>query len=192
MTPLIKSIPSKDLTVLGRMYRVYEPVKVNSKELWFCSGGTKTKYTIRPLTQVLKDKDPSIYFHKLDQLVEDLNRKVEKEYIGDSFHFAREDTGHCISTYKTGKVVLNFSFQSLLTMKAVRVRSYLGVASELTESFKEKVGWLAGQYRLIENRKYNNFLRQKRNIFRITVDREIAERDAKAKGIKPGYLPKVV
>lgn len=192
MLVLIKSIPSKDIVVLGRVYRVYEPIKVNDKELWFCSGGTKTKYTIRPLEKVLKDNDPSMYFHKVDQLVEDLNKKVEKEYIGDSFHFAREDTGYGISTYKTGKVVLTFSFQSLVTMKAVRVRSYLGMASELTEPFKQKVGWLAGQYRLIENRKYNSYLRQKRNIFRITVDREIAERDAKAKGIEPSYLRKVV
>lgn len=192
MLKLLDSLPKKTIEICGRPFLVYEPIRHVGKELWFSCLNQLVKFSIRPYHQVLTDKNPGDYYLKLEEIVDTINREFEKIYPGDSYRFAKEDQATSLSIHKTGKVVLMVCYQDHESHKAYKQFRYLGKKDTLTEEKKLKAILEAGEFRLSNNIEYNKKLRQMRSIYRATLDREIAVRDALELGVQPKHLLRVV
>lgn len=166
MLALIKSIPSKDLVVLGKVYRVYEPVTLSSDHLRVCFESKTYRQYVSATSCV-------------QLAVDEINRYVEKHYTGNRFRKAKEDTKATFSRNSKGYVSVSYSYNCPKDLYAKIGKIQVGHISKIDRRDIDRVLDQAGAIRLKSNQEYNAVLLALRMGYRSRVEKEISERDSK-------------
>lgn len=175
---LIDCIPKKFLRIHGFDYEVYEPVLYKDNVLSISLNGKASRVTIRTFSSIRNpDERHRLFRDGIRKRVNDINRIVEKEYVGDNFRMAKEDTTAYICTSVDKVIAIGYLAQCLETFKAKRYSVYVGRLKDLTEQCILDAQTRAGMVRLKTNQEYNRLLTEKRKKFRELVDQQVMERD---------------
>lgn len=166
MLELIKSIPSKDLVVLGKVYRVYEPITFSSDHLRVCFESKTYRQFVSATTSV-------------QLAVDEINRYVEKHYTGDRLRKAKEDVKATHSRNAKGYVSVSYSYNCPKDLHAKVGKIQVGHISKIDRRDIDRVIDQAGANRLKSNQEYNAVLLSLRMGYRSRVEKELSERGSK-------------
>ena len=175
---LIDCIPKKFLRIHGFDYEVYEPVLYKDNILSISLNGKATRVNIRTFSSIRNpDERHRLFRDGIRKRVNDINRIVEKEYVGDSFRFAKENTTAYICKSVDKVIAIGYLAQCLESFKAKRYSVYVGRLKNLTEQCILDAQAKAGMARLKTNQEYNRLLSERRHQFRELVNQQVTERD---------------
>ena len=186
LKPLLPSIPSKELLIEGKHYRVYEQVclRIRPKQtvVYFSLANNCKQRHIKtfPLIRGICEKDKAIHLY-IEDILSEFHDYIEKHYQGDRLRYSDLKEKYYLfqRTVSNGLYVcVSYSYYTQPGLKQTNMSKYIGRVDTITEKYTNTKVQEALRHQRRMNSNYNDLLAAKRKAFREQVDKEIQERDA--------------
>ena len=191
LKPLIPSIPSKELLIEGKYYRVYDIVNLENPKrlhspyaytcLFVCINASRARKTVRvfPGIKDPAEKTKAIHLY-IEGIVDHLNDFVEQNYFGDRLRYSdlkekynlskKHGWAHCY-TY------VEYLHHTEPGVKQTKICKNVGRTDQITQVDIDMFVNDVVTHQLTMNKRYNELLAAKHKAFREQVEKEIAERN---------------
>ena len=186
LKPLIPSIPSKELLIEGKYYKVYEQVGLRmcpkQTVLAFSLANYRKQRHVKtfPLITGIAEKDKVIHLY-IEGILTEFHDYIEKHYQGDRLRYSGLKEKYYLFQKSVSSglyVYVSYSFYTEPGLKQTNTSKYIGRVDTITEKYTNTKVQEALRHQLRMNSNYNDLLAAKRKAFREQVEKEIKERDA--------------
>lgn len=181
----IPAIPTKTLNIEGRDYTVYKLVgmyfpgqqtalvanfsgKKYQRYLWKCS---------RIPNLNLRQTETHL---RVQNCIEYLHSKIEQEYLGDRFRYAKSEPKYSLHVSK-GYLIVRYNHYNEPGSPNTQVQKLVGRNSSVTQAEIDARVAEAVHHQRVMNTRYNELLERKHKAFRNLVEQQLRERSLKEK-----------
>lgn len=186
----IPAIPTKTLNIEGRDYTVYKLVgmyfpgqqtalmanfsgKKYQRYLWKCSRIPNLRQTETHL-RVQNLREAEIHL-RVQDCIEYLHSKIEQEYLGDRFRYAKSESKYSLHVHQ-GYLIVRYNHYTEPGVPSTQVQKLVGRSSSVTQAEIDARVAEAVHHQRVMNTRYNKLLEQKHKAFRELVEQQLRER----------------
>ena len=186
LKPLLPSIPSKELLIEGKLYRVYEQVRLRlhpkQTVLDFSLANYRKQRHIKTFPQItgISEKDKAIHLY-IEDILSEFHDYIEKHYQGESLRYSGLKEKYYLFQKSVSSglyVYVSYCYYTKPGLKQTNTSKYIGRVDTITEKYTNTKVQEALRHQRRMNSNYNDLLAAKRKAFREQVEKEIQERDA--------------